>query len=68
MALTAFLVITLMMVTWVQERLPEEVEPVEETATKAHAPASGRLDGARLAVPMIIVGVVLSFMLASTAV
>ncbi len=68
LALTAFLIITLMLVTWVQVRRPEEAEPVEEAATRAHAPAGGRLDGARLAVPIIIVGVVLSFLLASAAV
>ncbi len=70
LALIAFLIITFMMLASALFQLPEE-EIVDggTAAGVSESPASsGGFDGARLAVVMIVVGVVLSFMLGSTMV
>ncbi len=64
LALTAFLIITCMMsVSALLQPVEEELADVPTSVT-----SSATFDGARLAVVMIIVGVVLAFLLASTMV
>jgi disulfide bond formation protein DsbB len=70
LALTAFLIITIMMTVWALFQTPEQ-EMVDEPYSNEHLPSTALTSGfggSRLAVVMIVVGVVLSFMLASTMV
>jgi disulfide bond formation protein DsbB len=68
LALTAFLIITCMMIASALLQAPEDVVAAEEPEADAQLNTSwlDRLDGSRLAVPMIIITVVLSFLLGST--
>ena len=70
MALTAFIIITVMMFIWAsfqatQDAITDEEDLVQTSDEPARA-SSFRFDGASIAVVMIIVGVVLSFVLGST--
>lgn len=64
LALTAFLIITVMMVAWALI-WQDAGEPADEEPEEA-APAPRWLDGSRMAVLMIIVAVVLAYLVGST--
>ena len=68
LALTAFLIITCMMLTfaWLQPLTASAVDGENVTEDGANTRLPVRLDTANLAVVMIIVGVILAFMVGST--
>ena len=66
MALTAFLIITCMMIAWDLMLPLDEAEHGTIPHDEAFAAATPIFDGSRLAVIMISVGVALTFVVAST--